>query len=113
MGSVNAVSSFAVSFVPALPVAGQSIVAHVTAGSTQFCLSDPVSITQAGTTLTVSITTGDSCVQGNTATYRDVTLASLPAASYTFVLQLCQNNPLPLPSGCNIVVQAPLIIATA
>ena len=106
-----AATTISVAFMPRPLIPGETIFARLTDSQGSHCWPAATSITQVGTTITVSLSFSDSCSPSGNLPYRDYSLGSLPVGNYLFVYRSCSNNPPPLPSTCNTVLQVPFIVA--
>ncbi len=96
----------AVHFIPALPVADQTVTARLDNGLSKACWPTATSIARDGVTVTIRLDYDDACPSQYLLPYRDYVLGGFPAGTYSLVVISCSNNPPPFPSECNVVLRA-------
>lgn len=99
-----------VQFMPALPVAGQTVTARLSNGLSKACWPPATSITRDYGDITIRLDFDDACPPQYLLPYRDYVLGTFPADNYTLTVISCSNNPPPFPSECNVVLQAPFSV---
>ena len=99
-----------VEFMPALPVAGQTVTARLSNGLSKACWPPATSITRDYADITIRLDFDDACPPQYLLPYRDYVLGAFPADNYTLTVISCSNNPPPFPSECNVVLQAPFSV---
>ena len=95
-----------VRFIPALPVADQTVMARLENGQSKACWPAATSIARDGVTVTIQLDYDDACPSQYLLPYRDYVLGGFPAGTYSLVVMSCSNNPPPFPSECNVVLRA-------
>jgi hypothetical protein len=101
----SAAASISAEFIPSPPLSGQPLDVRLADSRGVHCWPPATSISQVGNVVTLSLVSEDSCVSADVLPYRDYALGSFPPGDYLFVYQSCFENPPPLPSGCNTVLQ--------
>lgn len=95
-----------VQFMPALPVAGQTVTARLSNGLSKACWPPATSITRDYGDITIRLDYDDACPPQYLLPYRDYVLGAFPADNYNLTVISCSNNPPPFPSECNVVLTA-------
>jgi len=96
-----------VQFIPALPVAGQTVTARLSNGLSKACWPPATSIVRDNsTTVTIKLDCDDACPSQYLTSFRDYALGAFPAGTYNLVVMSCSNNPPPFPSECSVVLRA-------
>jgi hypothetical protein len=99
-----------VQFIPALPVAGQTVTARLSNGLSNACWPPATSVTQVYAEITLRLDYSDTCAPQNILPWRDYVLGAFPAGNYTLIVNSCSHNPPPFPTECNIVLRAPFAV---
>ena len=107
----RAATSITATFIPSPPVYEQPLTVRLADSLGPHCWPAPTSLTESAGVITLALHFSDSCSPGNVVPFRDYTLGSFPVGNYLFVYQSCSNNPPPLPSTCNTVLQVPFSVA--
>ena len=102
---------YVVTFAPTPIHAGDPVTAFVTDAGSSPCLPPATSVSLTTQAVTLRLDFTDVCAGGGRIQNRAYDLGALPAGSYTFQINACQDNPPPLPSPCSIVYSAPLMVA--
>jgi hypothetical protein len=97
-----------VQFIPALPLAGQTVTARLSNGLSKACWPPATSITRDNVTVTIKLDYDDACPSQYLTPFRDYVLGAFPAGTYNLVVMSCSNNPPPFPSECNVLLRASL-----
>jgi hypothetical protein len=101
-----ATHAITVQFIPALPAAGQTVIARLSNGLNNACWPPATSTTQAIADITLTLDYDDACPTQYIAPYRDYVLGAFGGGNYTLIVNSCSNNPPPFPNECNIVLRA-------
>lgn len=101
-----------VQFIPALPLAGQTVTARLSNGLSNACWPPATSTTQVNTEITLTLDFDDACPPQYIMPYRDYVLGAFGAGNYTLIVNSCSNNPPPFPNECSIVLQAGFAVIT-
>lgn len=111
VSAAHAATSITATFIPSPPLYEQPLTVRLADSQGAHCWPAATSITQTGLVITLSLRFSDYCNSANVVAYRDYLLGSFPAGNYVFVYESCSNNPPPLPSTCNTVLQQPFSVA--
>lgn len=106
-----AATTITASFIPTPPVFEQPLSVRLADSQGPHCWPPASSITQDAGVVTLSLTFSDYCSKTNIVPYRDYALGSFEAGSYLLLYKSCSDNPPPLPSACNTVLQVPFVVA--
>jgi len=107
----HAATTITATFIPSPPVYEQPLTVRLADSQGPHCWPAPTSLVEEGGVITLSLHFSDSCSPANVTAFRDYALGSFPVGNYLFVYQSCSNNPPPLPSTCNTVLQVPFSVA--
>jgi hypothetical protein len=105
---------FDVEFEPAAPTADDIVIAHVvSADSDALCFPDPEfsPVERDSGSVELTFTFTDACDPNFIASAWDYPLGMFDAGVWHFDLQVCYSNPPPLPSYCEIDVEATFDVA--
>jgi hypothetical protein len=102
-----------VQFIPALPVAGQTVTARLNNGLSKACWPPATSITRENADITIRLDYDDACPSQYLLPSRNYVLGAFPADNYNLVVISCSNNPPPFPSECNVILRAEFSVLAA
>jgi len=108
--SASADATITATLIPSPPVFQQPLAVRLADTQGPHCWPATASIMRDGNVITLSLSFTDSCNKSSVLPYRDYALGTLTQGSYVLIYRSCANNPPPLPSTCNTVLQLPFTI---
>lgn len=109
--SASAHSAFVVSYIPEAPNDRDEVFVRV-ANTDLFCFTPLSTIERVDGVVYLRLTTSDVCIPSDESFDQNYSLGYFSAGTYSFVLVLCRDAPLPIGVTCNTAIRRELFISS-